>query len=299
MRLRLTLFSLLSLSVALADTLTLRNGKTVHGSYLGGNSRQIRMAVDDNVQTFDVTEVATLQFDSGPAPTAQAQPAPEQPAVAPTASTERRGEATSMHNEAAAAQAPAAREERKVLIQGNAPPSPARTAPAAAVTEIPSGTNITIRMIDDVDSTQARIGQTFRASIDEPVVVNGRDVIPRGADVVTKIVELKDPSKLSGGGQLTLDLASITINGKPVEVSSQSVSTAGESRTGQSAKVIGGTAALGAIIGAIAGGGKGAAIGAASGAGAGTAVQVLTQGTRIRIPSETRLTFTLQQPVKL
>lgn len=269
MRLRLVLLSALSLSLAFADTLTLKNGKTVHGSYLGGNSRQIRMAVGDNVQTFDVSEVATLQFDSGPAAAAQTQPA-------------------------------AARDERTILRSATEnPPARVRTARGAAATEVPAGTNVTVRMIDGVDSTQARVGQTFRASIDEPVVVNGREVIPRGADVVTQLVELKDPSKLSGGGELTLDLASITVNGRPVEVSTQSVTTAGESRTGQSAKVIGGTAALGAIIGAIAGGGKGAAIGAASGAGAGTAVQVLTQGTRIRIPSETRLTFTLQQPVRL
>ena len=60
-----------------------------------------------------------------------------------------------------------------------------------------------------------------------------------------------------------------------------------------------GGAALGAIIGAIAGGGKGAAIGAASGAGAGTAVQVVTGGQKVHIPSETRLTFTLDTPVKL
>ena len=66
-----------------------------------------------------------------------------------------------------------------------------------------------------------------------------------------------------------------------------------------SAKVIGGTAVLGAIIGGIAGGGKGAAIGLGAGAGAGTAVQVATKGQRVRVPSETRLTFTLQQPVRL
>jgi hypothetical protein len=63
--------------------------------------------------------------------------------------------------------------------------------------------------------------------------------------------------------------------------------------------VIGGTAAVGAIIGAIAGGGKGAAIGGLAGAGAGTTAQVITKGQRVKIPSETRLTFTLDQPVRL
>jgi hypothetical protein len=202
-----------------------------------------------------------------------------------------------------AAPAPAPQGRRPGLLRPDAVPSSAPAAQASSAPrasgEVPAGTQITIRMIDDVDSQVAQVGQTFRGSVDEPVVVAGRTVIPRGADVVTKLVDMKDPSKLSGGGQLTLDLASVAINGKPVEVESQAVSQQGESRSRDSATVIGGTAALGAIIGAIAGGGRGAAIGAVSGAGAGTAVQVLTQGPRVRVPSETRLTFSLQQPLRI
>ena len=246
-------------SLATADTLTLRNGRTVTGSYLGGSSRQIRMAVGDSIETFAISDVASIRFDAGET-AAEVKPAA---APAPALST------------------------RPVTAQ------PARD------NEIPAGTAITIRMIDDVDSPTAAAGQTYRASIDEPVVIAGRTVIPRGADVVTRLVELKEPGKLAGGGQLTLDLDSITVDGKRLEVSSEAVTTEGESRKNESAKVIGGTAALGAIIGAIAGGGRGAAIGAVSGAGAGTAVQVLTKGTRVRVPSETRLTFTLQQPIRL
>ena len=98
---------------------------------------------------------------------------------------------------------------------------------------------------------------------------------------------------------LTLDVVSLNINGRNVDIDTASVTQESGSRTARSAKVIGGTAVLGTIIGAIAGGGKGAAIGAAAGAGAGTGVQVLTKGQRVKIPSETRLTFTLQQPVRI
>ena len=63
--------------------------------------------------------------------------------------------------------------------------------------------------------------------------------------------------------------------------------------------MIGGATAVGAILGGIFGGGKGAAIGAASGAGAGGAVQVLTKGQRVKIPAETRLSFTLQNAVRI
>jgi hypothetical protein len=164
---------------------------------------------------------------------------------------------------------------------------------------IPVDTPITIRMIDPVDSETARLGQTFRASIDEPVLVNGQEVIPRGADVVTKLVEAQQSGKIQGRAVLTLALSTITVNGQQVNVTSSDVRTESSSRGARSGAVIGGTAALGAIIGAIAGGGKGAAIGATSGAAAGTGVQVLTAGQKVKVPSETRLTFQLQNPVQL
>jgi uncharacterized membrane protein YebE (DUF533 family) len=84
--------------------------------------------------------------------------------------------------------------------------------------------------------------------------------------------------------------------GKTYNVSTSDVQQSGKSRGKDSAVKIGGGAALGALIGGIAGGGKGAAIGAAVGGGAGTGVQVFTKGKQVKIPSETRLDFTLQQP---
>jgi hypothetical protein len=165
--------------------------------------------------------------------------------------------------------------------------------------ELPAGTVLTVRMIDPVDSEVSRVGETFRASIDEPVVVGSDQVIPRGADVVVKLVDDKQSGKISGKTELTLDLVSVFVNGKMVDINTESVTRESSSRTGRSGKVIGGTAALGAIIGALAGGGKGAAIGAAGGAGVGTAAQVATKGQRVHIPSETRLTFTLEYPVRI
>jgi hypothetical protein len=154
-------------------------------------------------------------------------------------------------------------------------------------------------MIDAVNSETARLGQTFRASLDEPVVANGQEVIPRGADALTKLVEAQQSGKIEGRAVLTLALSTITVNGRPVDVTSTDVKTESSSRGARSGKVIGGTAALGAIIGAIAGGGKGAAIGAGSGAAVGTGAEVLTDGQKVKIPSETRLTFRLQNPVQL
>jgi hypothetical protein len=154
-------------------------------------------------------------------------------------------------------------------------------------------------MIDSVNSETARLGETFRASLDEPIVVDGREVVPRGADVLTKLVADQKSGRIEGKTVLTLALSTITVNGRPVDVTSSDVQTSSSSRGARSAKVIGGTAALGAVIGAIAGGGKGAAIGAGSGAAVGTGAEVLTGGQKVKIPSETRLTFRLQNPAQL
>jgi outer membrane lipoprotein SlyB len=112
-------------------------------------------------------------------------------------------------------------------------------------------------------------------------------------------VEDKQAGRISGRTELTLDVMSVMVNGRSVDVNTQAVTQAGSSQTRRTGTMAGGGAALGAIIGAIAGGGKGAAIGAVSGAGAGAAAGAITKGSKVKIPSETRLTFTLQNPVRL
>ena len=154
-------------------------------------------------------------------------------------------------------------------------------------------------MIDSVDSEGARLGDTFRASIDEPVMVNGQAVIPRGADVIAKLVEGDKSGKIAGRTILKLALVSVKVGDRLVDVTTQDVVRESGSRGARSGKVIGGTAALGAIIGGIAGGGKGAAIGAGSGAAVGAGAQEVGGGQRVKIPSETRLTFTLSYAVRV
>lgn len=261
-------------AAAFADVITLRNGQTINGTFLGGTARTIRVdAGGGQIQTYDIGQVQSITFgDSG----YQGQAAPNsrygQPAGGPGYS-------------AAAPYPPAA-------------PPPPPPAGAMGIT-IPADTRVSVRMIDSVNSETARLGQTFRASLDEPIYVNGQVVVPRGADVLTKLVQDQQAGKIQGRTVLTLALANITINGQPVDVTSTDVTEQSASRGAKSAKVIGGTAALGTIIGALGGGGKGAAIGAVSGAAAGGAVQVLTSGQKVKIPSETRLTFRLQNPVEL
>lgn len=154
-------------------------------------------------------------------------------------------------------------------------------------------------MIDPVDSRTDRLGQTYRASLDEPIMVNGDVIVARGVDIVAKLVDDKQAGRITGQTVLTLDLESITIDGRVVPVATESVTRAASSRTRTTGMAAGGLAALGAVIGGIAGGGKGAAIGAVSGAGAGAAGSVLIKGDQVKIPSETRLSFALQQPLRI
>jgi hypothetical protein len=255
----------------MADTVTLRSGRVIQGTYLGGSARQVRIDVGDQIQTLDVDDISRIEF-TAPAAVQVAPAPPARPAPPP---------------------APAA-QGNVFRPAASAPPAPAQ----AASGELPAGTNIVIRMIDGIDSQANSVGQTFAASVDEPVAIDGNTVIARGADAVVKLVDSKESGKLTGRSELTLDLVSVKINGQLVDVNSQTVSRESAARGQRTAKVAGGAAAVGAIIGAIAGGGTGAAIGAAAGGAAGAGAEVVTKGQRVKIPSETRLTFVLDTPVR-
>jgi hypothetical protein len=255
-----------------ADTLTLRNGQVINGTYLGGTARTIKMEVGDAIQTYDVTDIATLDFTAG-APAAAA-PTPQPPPQA----------------------APPPQPEPPPDAQN--PPQDTQSAGALGI-DIPAGTAITVRMIDGIDSEENSAGQTFNASLDEAIMVNGQVVADRGSNAVVKLVDDKQSGKLTGTTQLTLRLVSVTANGRTVDINTQNVTQSSSSRGAKTAKMAGGGAALGAIIGAIAGGGKGAAIGAGAGAAAGTGVQIATKGQKVHVPSETRLTFVTEGPIHL
>ena len=178
-------------------------------------------------------------------------------------------------------------------------PPPPPPPPQPVTVSIPEGTIVTVRTIDSVDSNASRPGQSFRASLDAPIVVGDTVVIPRGLNVNLKIVDASSAGKFKGRSELTVSLDSFTYQGRTYQIASSDVQEKGGSRGKRSAEVIGGGAVLGAIIGGLAGGGKGAAIGAGAGAAGGTAVQALTHGQQVKIPSETRLDFTLHDPVNV
>jgi hypothetical protein len=190
---------------------------------------------------------------------------------------------------------PAANPTQAFTPANSAPATPA--APRAGTT-IPANTPVVVRLIDSADSSRDSLGKEYRASLDEPLVnQSGEVVAPRGSDVLIVLTNRQESGRFAGKTELRLALRSLTIQGRRYDASSTDVVEASSSRTARSGKAIGGLAAAGAVIGAIAGGGKGAAIGAGSGATLGTLGEVFTSGQRVRVPSETRLTFRLEQPL--
>jgi hypothetical protein len=152
-------------------------------------------------------------------------------------------------------------------------------------------------MIDGIDSSRNRPGEEFSASLDAPIVVGDRVVVARGADARVRLVDAKQAGHMTGQSELELELIGLTINGTSYPTESGYYEQHGASRGKRTAETVGGGAVLGALIGGLIGHGRGAAAGAAVGAGAGTGVQVATKGQQVKVPSETKLDFTLKSPV--
>jgi BON domain len=190
------------------------------------------------------------------------------------------------------ASAPPASVAEQTPAAAPAPPPP----PPQEVT-IPSGTTISVRLIDPLNSATAQQGQTFRASLNAPLTVNGQTAIPAGYDVVGHVVAVQSAGKFTGQSTLTLQLDRLSVNGKHYNIQTDEFHRETVARGRKTAEKVGIGSVLGGVIGAIAGGGKGAAIGAAAGAGVGGGVQAAGKTPEVDLPSETVLSFTLQAPV--
>jgi hypothetical protein len=210
-----------------------------------------------------------------------------EPAPAATSTPDQAGQ-TSPSQAANSAAAPAPQPELKQR---------ASTQPGPIT--IPAGTVVTVRTGQSLSSKNSQEGETFTATVAQPVDVGGAVVIPDGARATGTVVAAHPLGRFKGGALLQVRLTSIEINGQSVPVDSSSVARSEKGKGKRSATLIGGGAGLGAIIGGIAGGGKGALIGALAGGGAGTAGTAFTGNKDIVIPAEYALSFKLMKPVEL
>ncbi|HTC93056.1 MAG TPA: BON domain-containing protein [Terriglobales bacterium] len=175
----------------------------------------------------------------------------------------------------------------------SAPPAYTPPPPPAPVT-IPEGTTLSVDLIDSLSSESNKTGDTFRASLETPLVGDdGRVAIPAGSQVEGTVVDAKAAAHFAGNSNLALQLTRVTVGGKTYDITTSQWAKKGSGRGTRTAETIGGGAAVGALIGGLIGGGKGAAIGAGAGGAAGTGVQAATKGEAVKLPSETRLDFSL------
>lgn len=290
-------------SAAVADTLELKDGRVLHGRYLGGTQLVLRFEIRGEVQTFNVADAVAVTFtgNSGARDSSTGNSggtsAPE--AVSPA------GASSSADTRNGSAPAAPDGSQRPVVSQDVAPGAATPTSlapqaqdPAAQYGEItiPAGQSFLVRMIDGVDSSRNHVGDVFHASLETDLYINGTFVARKGTDVYGRLAEAKEAGHLAGSAELQLELIRIVIDGRDYPLVSSDYSVKGQGRGSDTAKKVGGGAVFGAIIGAIAGGGKGAAIGAGVGSAAGAGVQVLTRGEKVKVPSETLLEFRLEQP---
>lgn len=162
---------------------------------------------------------------------------------------------------------------------------------------IPAGAQFEVTVDETLASNSNHAGDNFAASLSQPVVEDGKTVIPAGAHVTGRVVDAKDSGRLHVPARLSVALSSVEVDGKAYNIETNSIGKTGKNHNKRNLGFIGGGAAGGALIGGLAGGGVGALIGSAVGAGAGTAGAAATGKKDISLPAETHLRFHLVRSV--
>jgi hypothetical protein len=264
---------------------TLTDGTKYKGVLLSKTGSELTFRGDNGAtRAFDSRDIKSIRFGEDAETNAAPKRRPSHATPAPAQSAQ----ATPPDS---AAPAPAA---------GPGPAAAPAPPPPPREIVIPSGTQISVRTNESIDSKKATAGQSFSAVISQSVIDDsGAVAIPRGSPA-TLVIKEASAGKIKSN-QLVLDMKSVSVGGHDYRVETSDLLEKGKSGIGANKRTglfAGGGTALGAVIGAIAGGGKGAAIGAVSGAAAGVGGQVLTRGS-VKVPAETILTFQLTAPLQL
>ena len=240
--------------------------------------------------------------------TSNATTTPATPTTAPAAAT------TQSAQNAPAAQAPEAppkppavkkRVVKKQVVskpaaaEGSAEPSEAAAPAVHKPVILPAGTVLTVRLNEAISSKSNHAGDKFTATIEEPVEVDGKVVVPKGSSVSGTVTDAKARGKIKGSALLRLVLDSMTVKEKDYDIETAVVAQNMAGKGKRTAALGGGGAATGALVGAVAGGAKGFGIGMLVGAGVGLAGGAFTGNKNIELPAESVLTFKLLKPVEL
>lgn len=256
-------------------------------------------------QVINNLQVAQLTASSKPAPAeppsqeVQSQPAKSRPS--PASKKHSRKAAQDDYRTEMSQPAPAQNNEptQTAIAQPASTQAPAMSPPEPQKVTVPSGTQLAVRLNDTIDSATAQTGDTFHATLDSPLSVDGDVVVPAHYEVQGHIVAAQASGKFQGRALLELQLDKIKVGEKWYNVETDHFKQETGSRGKNTAEKVGAGAVAGAILGGIFGGGKGAAIGSVAGAGAGGGVQAASKKPDIKLAAERLLTFTLQSAVTL
>jgi len=163
---------------------------------------------------------------------------------------------------------------------------------------VPAGTHVQVRLSQSLDTRRDKSGSAFVAHLAAPVVFEGEVIFERGALCRGHVVESKPSGRLKGRAVMRLSLDSIESRGRTYRIVTSDPAFAGKRHKNRNLALIGGGAATGASIGAIAAGGVGALVGVGAGAAAGTTGALITGKRNLHLAPETRVTFTLRQPLR-
>ena len=190
------------------------------------------------------------------------------------------------------ANAPVGERASAETIAAEAPP-----APATHTVDLDPGTVVAVRLNRALSTVHNRAGDTFEAILDEPVVVDDKEILPHGTKFTGHVTRSAASGRLEGRAVLGLTLDAFTVNGQRYPITTSANTRTSEAHKKRNIQMVGGGAGIGALIGGIAGGGKGAAIGAGIGAGAGTGAAAATGVKNLEVPAETLFRFSLKTAV--
>src|SRR5258707_5727706 len=169
---------------------------------------------------------------------------------------------------------------------------PAREAPPRPrPIVVPAETVISVVLDEPVGSKISTPGQTFTATVPEPIEVDGRAAIPKGARSTDIVKDAKPAGRFNGGAALELTLTNIEVNGTNHEVHTTAPTEVSKGKGKRTTAMVGGVDGGGALIGGLAGGGKGARIGGLVGAAAGKGGAGVTGNGGNKVPTADSLPF--------
>ncbi len=107
-----------------------------------------------------------------------------------------------------------------------------------STTKLPEGTPIPIRLQSALSSASSHAGDTFSATLDEPIVIDGETLIASGTPATGRVLEAKPSarsleSSLGNSlepGYLRIVLVSLNVGGKPVMIETSSIFAKGGAR---------------------------------------------------------------------